>query len=51
VRIEMSGVAEQMGRAGDRVVVRVTRQVEDAAPTVERITGVARGAADVEMER
>ncbi len=49
VRIEMSGVAEQAARAGDRVVVRVTRQTDDAGLIVERIDGVARGVGDVEM--
>jgi flagella basal body P-ring formation protein FlgA len=50
VRIEMSGVAEQSARSGERVVVRVTRQTDDAGLTVERIAGTVRGAGDVEME-
>ncbi len=51
VRIEMSGVAEQSARAGERVVVRVTRQTDDAGLTVERIGGIVRGTGNVEMER
>jgi hypothetical protein len=50
VRIEMSGVVEQSARGGDRVVVRVIRQTDDAGLTVERIAGTVRGAGDVEME-
>jgi hypothetical protein len=51
VRIEMSGVVEQSARGGERVVVQIARQSEDAGMTVERISGVVRGAGDVEMER
>ena len=51
VRIEMSGVVEQSARAGERVVVRVTRQTDDGGLTVDRIGGIVRGAGDVEMER
>jgi flagella basal body P-ring formation protein FlgA len=51
VRIEMRGVAEQSARAGERVVVQVTRQTDDAGLTVELIGGIVRGAGDVEMER
>ncbi len=51
VRIEMSGVTEQSARVGERVLVRVTRQSDEAGLTVERIGGVVRGAGDVEMER
>jgi hypothetical protein len=50
VRIEMSGVAEQSGRDGDHVVVRITRQTDTDGMTVERFTGIVRGAGDVEME-
>jgi hypothetical protein len=50
VRIEMSGVAEQSGRDGDHVVVRITRQTDTDGLTVERFTGIVRGAGDVEME-
>jgi hypothetical protein len=51
VRIEMSGVAEQSARAGERVVVKVTRQTDDAGLTVDRVGGIVRGAGDVEIER
>jgi hypothetical protein len=51
VRIEMHGVAEQSARAGERVVVRITRETDDAGLTLDRIGGVVRGVGDVEMER
>jgi hypothetical protein len=51
VRIEMNGIAEQSASAGQRIVIRVMRQSDDAALTVERITGIVRGAGNVEMER
>ena len=51
VRIEMSGVAEQSAREGERVVVQVTRQSDESGSTVERIEGTVRGVGDVEMER
>jgi hypothetical protein len=51
VRIEMSGVAEQSARAGDRVMVQVTRQNDESGTTVESIAGTVRGAGDVEMEQ
>jgi hypothetical protein len=51
VRIELAGVAEQSARGGERVVVRIEQQTEDAGLTVQRIAGVVRGAGDVEMER
>jgi hypothetical protein len=47
----MSGVVERSARAGERVVVRITRQSDDAGLTVDRIDGIVRGAGDVEMER
>jgi hypothetical protein len=50
VRIEMSGVVEQSARGGERVVVQIARQSEDSGMTVERISGIVRGAGDVEME-
>jgi Chaperone for flagella basal body P-ring formation len=51
VRIEMSGVAESPAHEGERVVVRVTRETEDAGLAMQEIAGVVRGAGDVEMER
>ena len=51
VRIEMSGVAEQSARNGERVMVRITRQNGDEGLPVDRIAGTVRGAGDVEMER
>jgi hypothetical protein len=51
VRIEMSGVAEQSARNGTHVIVKITRQSDDAGLTVRRIPGIVRGAGDVEMER
>jgi hypothetical protein len=50
-RIEISGIAEQSGRDGDHVVVRITRQTDEDGMTLERIAGIVRGAGDVEMER
>ena len=51
VHIEMSGVAEQPARMGERVTVRVERQDGDAGLRVEHIAGMVRGAGDVEMGR
>jgi hypothetical protein len=51
VRIEMSGIAEQSAHEGDRVVVRITRQTEDAGLSVQRFSGIVRASGDVEMER
>jgi hypothetical protein len=51
VRIEMNGVAEQSARAGERVVIRILHPGDGAALTVQRIAGIVRGNADVEMER
>jgi hypothetical protein len=50
VRIEMSGVAEQSGRGGDRVIVRISRQTDENGLTVGHFAGIVRGAGDVEME-
>jgi hypothetical protein len=46
----MTGIVEQSARAGDRVVVQITRQTDEAGLTVQRISGVVRAAGDVEME-
>jgi flagella basal body P-ring formation protein FlgA len=51
VRIELRGVAEQSARNGERVVVRISHQTEEAGLTIQRIAGLVRGAGDVEMER
>jgi hypothetical protein len=51
VRIEMTGVAEQSARSGERVTIRVTQQTEDAGTSVQRIPGIVRGQGDVEMEQ
>jgi flagella basal body P-ring formation protein FlgA len=51
VRIELSGVAEQSAHNGERVIVRILQQTEDAGQTVQRIAGIVRGTGDVEMER
>jgi hypothetical protein len=51
VRIEMSGIAEQSARAGEEVVVRMMRQTDDAGLRIDRMSGIVRGAGDVEMER
>jgi len=50
-RIEMSGVAEQSARSGERVLVRVTKQDADEGLTVQHIAGIVRGIGNVEMER
>jgi hypothetical protein len=51
VRIEMSGVAEQSARNGERVSVRITQQIENAGLTTYSVSGIVRGAGEVEMER
>jgi len=51
VRLEMKGVVEQSAASGEHVVVRITRQSDDAGLTVQRFDGTVRGAGDVEMER
>jgi hypothetical protein len=51
VRIEMTGVAEQSARSGERVTIRVEQQTEDAGISVQRIPGIVRGQGDVEMEQ
>lgn len=51
VHIELSGVVEQSARLGERVLVRITHEGDDAGLSVEQIGGVVRGAGDVEMER
>jgi Chaperone for flagella basal body P-ring formation len=50
VRIEISGMAEQSARRGERVIVQITRQ-NDAGLTVQRVAGIVRGSGDVEMEQ
>ena len=49
LRIEMTGTAEQAARAGERVAVRVNRNRDDGAQTVEHIEGTVRAAGNVEM--
>ncbi len=51
VRIEMSGIAEQSAHSGERVVVRISRQTEDAGLSVQRYSGTVRDSGSVEMER
>jgi len=50
VRIEISGVVEQSARAGDHVMVQVTRRNEESGMSVDRISGIVRAAGDVEMQ-
>ena len=51
VRIEMSGVAEQSGPNGERILVRITKQSDEEGLAVQHIAGTVRGAGDVEIER
>ncbi len=51
VRIEMSGVAAQSARVGERIMIQVARPLDGGGSTVESIPGLVRGTGDVEMER
>ena len=50
VRMEMSGVAEQAARCGERIEVRVTRRNEDGSTSTTSFSGTVRATGDVEME-
>jgi hypothetical protein len=50
IRIEIRGVVEQSARGGERVIVQIMRQADDAGQTVQRVAGIVRGSGDVEME-
>ncbi len=43
VRIETRGIAEQSARAGEHVIVQITRQTDDAGLTVQQVAGIVRG--------
>ena len=51
VRMEMSGVAEQAARRGERIEIRVIHHNDDGSSTTARIAGTARAAGDVEMDQ
>ncbi|HWB32387.1 MAG TPA: flagella basal body P-ring formation protein FlgA [Acidobacteriaceae bacterium] len=50
VHIELTGIAEQSARLGERIQVRITNR-EESGLTTQEIPGVVRGAGDVEMHR
>jgi hypothetical protein len=51
VRIDMSGIVERSAHQGERVIVQVTRQDDEAGLTVQRIPGRVSGVNEVEIER
>jgi hypothetical protein len=51
VRIEITGVAEQSARRGERINIRIARQSIDSGLNVQHIAGIVRGAGQVEMDR
>lgn len=51
VRIEITGTAEQSAHEGEPVIVRIARPIDDSGFNVQRISGTARAADDVEMEQ
>ena len=48
-RIEITGIAEQSARSGERINVRITRQSDDSGLTIQHIAGIVRAAGDVEI--
>ncbi len=48
-RIEITGIAEQSARLGERVNIRIERQSGEAGITVQHIAGVVRGPNSVEI--
>ncbi|MEO6816003.1 MAG: flagella basal body P-ring formation protein FlgA [Edaphobacter sp.] len=51
LRIEVTGVAEESGRLGKLIRVRLLRRDTDDQSIEEQFTGIVRGPADVEMQR
>lgn len=51
LRIEVTGVAEENGRVGKLIRVRLLRSDTDDQSIEQQFTGIVRGPADVEMQR
>lgn len=48
-RIEITGVAEQSARFGERINVRLTHQTDESGIIIQHIAGIVRAADDVEI--
>lgn len=48
-RIEITGIAEQSARAGERINVRISHQSSDSGLTIQHIAGIVRAADSVEI--
>jgi len=48
-RIEITGIAEQSARLGERINVRLTRRTEDSGLSIQHIAGIVRSANEVEI--
>lgn len=48
-RIEITGIAEQGARLGERINVRLTHQTDESGIIVQHIAGIVRGVDDVEI--
>ena len=48
-RIEITGIAEQSARLGERINVRLSRQTEESGLRIQHIAGIVRGANEVEI--
>lgn len=48
-RIEITGIAEQSARFGERINVRLTHQTDESGIIIQHIAGIVRAADDVEI--
>ncbi|HWH56669.1 MAG TPA: hypothetical protein VN682_03505 [Terriglobales bacterium] len=48
-RIEITGIAEQSARFGERINVRLTHQTDESGIIIQHIAGIVRGEDDVEI--
>lgn len=48
-RIEITGIAEQSARAGERINVRVAHQTDDSGLAIQHIAGIVRASGNVEI--